>query len=72
MYRLASQVQAFTLLMLALSVICSQCLNAYIPKAQGEVITALTSGSEEDFDHCLLAFACLVVAQALAATALDL
>jgi len=71
MYRLASQVQAFTLLMLALSVICSQCLNAYIPKAQGEVITALTSGSEEDFDHCLLAFACLVVAQALAATALD-
>ena len=71
MYRLAGQVRASSLVMLAISVVCSQCLSAYIPKAQGDIITALTSGSEEDLDHRLVSFVCLVVAQALAATALD-
>ena len=72
MCRLAAQVQPLTLVMLAVSVICSQCLSAYIPKAQGDIITALTTGSEQDVDHRLAAFAVIVAAQALAATALNI
>ena len=69
--RLAAQVQVSTLAMVAISVACSQSLNAYIPKTQGDIITALTTGSKDSFDHYLTDFACLVVAQAVAATALS-
>lgn len=49
-----------------LFVVCgSQVLNTYIPKAQGDCITALVHGKEEDFDEKVMVFGLLVVISAV-------
>ncbi|CAJ1358614.1 unnamed protein product [Effrenium voratum] len=63
--RLSSQVRTSTLVLVLCCVCCSQILSAYIPKAQGDTISALTKNSEADFDARITEFALLVVANAL-------
>eukprot|EP00929_Paragymnodinium_shiwhaense_P020014 TRINITY_DN13477_c0_g1_i1.p1 TRINITY_DN13477_c0_g1~~TRINITY_DN13477_c0_g1_i1.p1 ORF type:complete len:961 (+),score=253.81 TRINITY_DN13477_c0_g1_i1:118-3000(+) len=43
------------------SVIATQVLNAYLPKAQGNIVNALVEGSKETFQSSVIVFAELVV-----------
>ncbi|CAK9029707.1 ABC transporter B family member 25 (ABC transporter ABCB.25) (OsABCB25) (Protein ALS1 homolog) (Protein ALUMINUM SENSITIVE 1) (OsALS1) [Durusdinium trenchii] len=68
--RLSGQIRTSTLVIVLTCVCCSQILNAYIPKAMGDIISALTDGSQEDFNHRIVEYALLVVANAVTSAAM--
>jgi len=64
MRRLSGLVRASTLTVVLICVCGSQFFSAYIPKAQGDTISALTKYSDEEFNQRILEFALLVVGNA--------
>eukprot|EP00439_Symbiodinium_sp_Y106_P028424 s564_g3.t1 len=65
MRRLSGLVRGSTLAVVLVCVCGSQFFGAYIPKAQGDTISAMTRFSDEEFDQRILEFALLVVANAI-------
>ncbi|CAE6962498.1 Abcb10 [Symbiodinium natans] len=65
MKRLSGLVRKSTLAVVLICVCGSQFFSAYIPKAQGDTISALTKQNDAEFNERILEFALLVVANAI-------
>ena len=70
--RLSGQISSHTLVIVLSAVCCSRFLDAYIPKALGDIISALTHQSEEDFNEKIAQYALLVVANAITSAAMGI
>lgn len=68
--RLSGQISSTTLVIVLSCVCCSRFLDAYIPKALGDIISALTHQSQEDFNQRIMEYLLLVLANAVTSAAM--
>lgn len=71
MRRLAGIMPFSTIVIMMVTVCGSQFVSTYIPKSQGDCITALVNGDHDEFDRNMAIFATLAVASALMSFAMS-